>query len=248
MNTLFDVAILGAGTVGTQYYQRLNGLGLKVLWLDTLGQQQAFKEKVTGVMKHKGQFMIMTEDKEFAAKTVIVATGRSDNEPFAGEVALRRRGVSYCAVCDGELYRNKVVAVILKHPAFLEELKHLASLAQQVYVYTDEKLELDNVTLLKEPIQAISGSDLVSGIITDSGTMIPVDGVFMLYQNTPPSVFLYGADLTGDYLKINNDGSTNVVGLFGSGDCTINKTIVREEMIVRQVVALVSKDEETNES
>ena len=78
---------------------------------------------------------IVTNEYEFKAKTIIIATGAQPMKlGVPGEKEFVGRGVSYCAVCDGAFYRNKVVAVVGGGNSAVEEAMYLTKFADKVYV------------------------------------------------------------------------------------------------------------------
>ena len=78
---------------------------------------------------------IVTNEYEFKAKTIIIATGAQPMKlGVPGEKEFVGRGVSYCAVCDGAFYKNKVVAVVGGGNAAVEEAMYLTKFADKVYV------------------------------------------------------------------------------------------------------------------
>ncbi len=69
-------------------------------------------EKNYGIYNMGKYFALLSDEEEFDAKTIILATGVEAVRPIKGERELLGRGVSYCATCDGNLYKGKTIAVI----------------------------------------------------------------------------------------------------------------------------------------
>ncbi len=90
---------------------------------------------------------IITSENEFNAKTIIIATGAQPMKlGVPGEKEFVGRGVSYCAVCDGAFYRNKVVAVVGGGNAAVEEAMYLTKFADKVYlVHRRDELRADKI-------------------------------------------------------------------------------------------------------
>lgn len=98
-----------------------------------LGAEVKF-EKVTEVRDGDVK-TVVTPKNTYEAKTVIVATGAENRKlGVEGEDKLIGRGVSYCATCDGNFYRNKTVAVVGGGNTALEDALYLADLAEKVYL------------------------------------------------------------------------------------------------------------------
>ena len=118
----------------------------------------------------------------FEAKTVILATGVSVKATLKNEAEYLGRGVSYCATCDGSLYRGKKIAVLCNNARFEHEVRYLADLAAEVLYfpqYAGIGTLPENVTVLKERILGIEGAMKVNALDLFSGK-IEIDGIFIL--------------------------------------------------------------------
>ena len=140
-------------------------------------------------------------------QAVILAPGVSRAAPLRGEAELLGRGVSYCATCDGMLYRGKSVVCAGDAPNFAEEVEFLRSIGCLV---TEEKLA--GLEIL--------GEKKVSGVRTAAGEEIPCDGVFLLRSSIAPAQLAPGLELEGGYIKVDGRMATNLPGVFAAGDCT----------------------------
>jgi thioredoxin reductase (NADPH) len=196
-------------------------------------------EKVDPVDLH---FVLTVDGEEVPARTVILATGAVPRKlGVPGEAEYTGRGVSWCATCDGALYRDKVVAVVGGGDAAVEEALFLTKFASRVHVvhrrdelravkciqercFASDKIEMEWSRVVRE-IQG-DGSK-VTGLILDSTKGEPekelaVDGVFM-YVGVHPTNELV-ADLVdldeAGYVKIDHRGLTTQPGLYAAGDVT----------------------------
>lgn len=190
---------------------------------------------------------IVTKDYEFNAKTIIIATGAQPmklNVP--GEKEFLGRGVSYCAVCDGAFYKDKIVAVVGGGNAAVEEAMYLTKFAKKVYVihrrnelradkivqeraFKCEKLEFiwDSVVL------EIIGNDLVNTIVlknvkTEEVTNLSADGIFP-YIGMSPNVEMFSGQIEQDargFIVTDNTMKTSIDGVFAVGD--VRKTPLRQ--------------------
>lgn len=180
-------------------------------------------ERVTGVYAMNGFFTALTESgASFEGKTVILATGVEAVKPIPGEAEFVGRGVSYCATCDGFLYKGKTIAVVCTSARFYHEAQYLASLAGKVYfvpLYKGEK-ELGNNAeiILKKPLR-IEGGRRVEKLVFE-GREVAVDGIFFLKESVSPAVLVGGLETEAGHVRVNRDMSTNLKGLFAAGDCT----------------------------
>ncbi|MBQ8295405.1 MAG: NAD(P)/FAD-dependent oxidoreductase [Clostridia bacterium] len=187
-------------------------------------------EKVAGVYALKEKFSVMTQAGEaYEAKTVILACGVESVKQIEGEETYLGRGVSYCATCDGFLYKNKTIAVICTTKALEHEIGYLADLAKKVYLipmYKEVEIDRENVTLIRKMPVKIDGEMRVKNLtFADSPTeeipsVLPIDGVFMLRDCVSPAVLVGGLEMQEGHVVVSRDMSTNLKGCFAAGDCT----------------------------
>ena len=155
------------------------------------------------------------------ARAVILATGVSRGRKYPGEAEFLGRGVSYCATCDGMLYRNRPVAVVGLAPDAPEEANFLHGLGCRVtYVSPRAPAGLDPaIPYVKAARMEITGSSAVSALQA-AGREIPCDGVFLLRHAVAPTDLLPGLTLEGGYVAVDRDMRTSLPGIFACGDCT----------------------------
>lgn len=155
------------------------------------------------------------------ARAVILATGVSRGRKYPGEAEFLGRGVSYCATCDGMLYRNRPVAVVGLAPDAPEEANFLHGLGCRVtYVSPRPPAGLDPaIPYVKAARMEITGSSAVSALQAD-GREIHCDGVFLLRHAVAPTDLLPGLTLEGGYVAVDRDMRTSLPGIFACGDCT----------------------------
>lgn len=181
------------------------------------------EKRITGVYNMGDYFAMLSDQEMFEAKTVILATGVEAVKPILGERELVGRGVSYCATCDGNLYRGKTIAVICDNALMEEEVEYLAGLAEKVYYYPQFKgseFAAKNVEILASPLKEIfSEGGRVSGIRCRDEREIPLDGVFFIKQSVSPAVLLQGIEMEGNHVKVDRTMATSVDGCFAAGDC-----------------------------
>lgn len=180
-------------------------------------------ERVTGVYAMSGLFTVLTESgKTFEGKTVILATGVEAVKPVPGETEFVGRGVSYCATCDGFLYKGKTIAVVCTSKRFEHEAEYLYELAGKVYfvpLYKDPAdLGEKSEKIVKKPLR-IEGGTRVEKLVFDDREL-SVDGVFMLKESVSPAVLVGGLATKDGQVEVNRDMSTNLRGLYAAGDCT----------------------------
>ncbi len=182
---------------------------------------------------------IVTNEYEFNAQTVIIATGAQPMKlGVPGEKEFVGRGVSYCAVCDGAFYKNKIVAVVGGGNAAVEEAMYLTKFADKVYVihrrdelradkivqeraFKNEKIEFIWNSVVKE----IKGDNLVNTAVlenvkTKETSNLAVNGVFP-YIGMSPNIGLFTGQLEQDsrgFIITDVTMATSVEGVYAIGD------------------------------
>jgi thioredoxin reductase (NADPH) len=158
----------------------------------------------------------------FEAKTVIIATGVEAVKPIPGELEFVGRGVSYCATCDGFLYKGKTIGVLCTTKDLEHEIEYLADLAEKVYLiplYKNVELKAENVEIIQRKPKAIEGGMKAEKLVFEDRE-VAVDGIFMLKQAVAPSVLLYGLNTEEGHIIVDRACRTNLPGCFAAGDCT----------------------------
>ena len=180
------------------------------------------KAKIDGVYASGDRFLLTSGALSYNARSVILATG-VETETVKGAAAYLGRGVSYCAVCDGSLYRGKTVVCEISSKNYEEEAEYLAGLAKKVYAfckYKNAAFRAENIERLDDTIAELEGEERITGVMTKSGRKIEADGVFFLKDSAPPAVLVGGLETEGGHVKVARDMSTNLAGLFAAGDVT----------------------------
>ncbi len=202
----------------------VSGAQLKAAFSDQLKAEgiEITPAQVTGVYDMGGHIGVLCGQQSYEAKTVILATGVETVKPVAGELEFLGRGVSYCATCDGMLYKGKKIAVICTSKGMEDEAEYLSSLASEVYfvpLYKDAALKGENVHYIKDMPQAIEGGMRVERVVFRK-TTVEVDGVFMLKSSMAPSALVPGLKSEGGHVAVDREMRTNIAGVFAAGDCT----------------------------
>jgi len=196
------------------------------------------EERVEDISK-EGSFTVKTDKSEYSSKTVIFATGAKWRElPMKGAKEFKNKGVHYCALCDGAMFKDKVVAIIGGSDSAVKESLILAQHAKKVYIVyrkdkvraepvnenlvdKNEKIEIINNTNVTE----IKGEVMVNKIILDKeyneSKELEVSGVFGAIGHIPLSdlAVKLGANINNKKeIIIDRDSKTNISGVFAAGD------------------------------
>ncbi|OGP54960.1 MAG: hypothetical protein A2Y65_02555 [Deltaproteobacteria bacterium RBG_13_52_11] len=195
-------------------------------------------EKVTLVEKSDAIVKLKTDKRDYAAKTVIVASGRRPRKlGVQGEDELKNRGITYCATCDAPLFTGMDVAVIGGGNAALDATLQLIKIAKKIYLIEAKPLlTADRIMIEKAKesgkvifysdtkVKRIYGDTLVQGMEIEKGNKVEdlsVGGIFVEIGSTPASDFVTGVQKNerGE-ITVNCSCETNIPGILAAGDVT----------------------------
>ncbi len=258
---LIERAIPGGQIVNAELVENYPGFpeGVSGYELGQLMYAQATKfgletlaEEVTGIELRDKVQVVKTTDGDYTTRSLIIASGSELNKlGVPGEKEFTGRGVSYCATCDGALFKDEVVAVVGGGNAAIEEALFLTRFVSKVMVI-HRREELRAAKVLQERafanpkiefvwdsvVEAIKGDDAVSGlevknVKTGEVSSLNVTGVFIYVGFHPNTDFLKGflpLDSVGN-IPVNDQMETEIPGVFAAGDLRSNSA--------RQVVTAV---------
>lgn len=189
-----------------------------------------------------------TDETAEQAKVVIYAAGAyPQRAEVEGETCLSGKGVSYCAICDGVLYKNKKVAVLGGGDTALDDALYLSGLCEKVYLIhrrdefrgAQKTVELlknkENVEfVLKDTVSAFRGEKKLESVVLSSGRELQVSGAFVAFGSIPNSVLAADIVETDEkgYIIADENGRSNVPGFFVAGDVRAKE--------LRQVITAVA--------
>ncbi|ASJ15131.1 thioredoxin-disulfide reductase [Thermococcus radiotolerans] len=187
------------------------------------------------------KFAIKTKNgKEYKAKTIIITVGAAPRKLHVpGEEEFTGRGVSYCATCDGPLFKGKKVVVVGGGNTALQEALYLKSIGVDVtLVHRRDKFRADKIlqdrfkesgipAILNTVVTEIKGDGKVEAVklrnrVTGEETEMPVDGVFIFIGYEPKTDFVKHLGITDEYgyIPVDMYMRTKVKGIFAAGDIT----------------------------
>ena len=198
-------------------------------------------EEVVGLDLKGETKKVVSRKQTYEAPTVIIATGTQRRKlRVPGETDFLGRGVSYCAVCDGPFFRNKVVVIVGNGEEAAIDALSLANITSKITLVTHEK-EIDiegtllsriqnrpNIEIVKGQVTEIIGEQVVKEVkILEFDAKQPtekaVHGVFVSLGGVPMTAIVKSAGIALDRtgcLTVDRQQRTNVEGVFAAGDCT----------------------------
>ena len=186
--------------------------------------QRSGVEFVTGravsLMAYNG-FMVTVGSDFYQSRALILTPGVARAAKYPGEGEYLGRGVSYCATCDGMLYRDKEVVVVGRAKDAPHEANYLRSIGCRVtYVANTRPDGLDEgISFVKGGRLEVKGGQTVTALVVD-GREIPCAGVFILRDAMAPTDLLPQLETEKGVVKVDRAMATNVEGVFAAGDCT----------------------------
>ena len=176
--------------------------------------------RAVSLMVFRG-FAVTVGSEVYQGSALVLAPGVTRQAKFPGEQEFLGRGVSYCATCDGMLYRERDVVVAGRTADAPEEARYLKSIGCRV-TYTAPKKPEDlpgDIPFIAAGRVEIRGGDTVSAAVLD-GTEVPCACVFVLRDALAPTDLLPQLELDGGYIRVGRDMATSVAGVYACGDCT----------------------------
>ena len=198
-------------------------------------------EEVTKIKKTRKEFKVETKKDTYKTRTIILATGtRHRKLKIPGEKKFQGRGVSYCATCDGPLYKNKKVLVIgggnsaLQEAIFLHNIGSKPTIIHRRDQLRAQKYLQDQIKKLKIPIiwnstlKEIKGNNAVQGAIienkkTGQTTKIKTDGIFIAIGEEPLNKLAKSLGVETDkagYIVTDKQQRTSIERVYAAGDIT----------------------------
>lgn len=181
------------------------------------------EEKVIGVYALNGKFGVATQQGNYyESKSVILACGVESVKTIDGETEFAGRGVSFCATCDGALYKGKTIAVFCTSKRLEHEIGYLADFAKKVYLipmYKPVEIERENIEIIRKMPIKIDGDKRVDTLIFKDQAL-KIDGLFSLRESVSPATLVNGLEMENGHVRVTRNMQTNLVGLFAAGDCT----------------------------
>lgn len=209
-------------------------------------------DKVVNQIVNMGtKFGILAGSDFCEAKTVLIATGIEQKGQIKGETERIGHGVSYCATCDGRLYKGKKIAVICNAKRLEHEVAFLSELAEHIDFfpyYDNTDISFDNVTVHSEKPVEVVGDGHVEKILLSDGNEINVCGLFCLRTSVSFSNLMKEIATDNGHIIADRNMCTNIKGVFAAGDCTgrpyqYTKAVGEGNVAAHSIIDYLSQEE-----
>ena len=220
------IATISGFEFATNLYNQVKNLGMEIKY-----------ETVVRIDEEKN---VITNKDSYKTKTIVIATGAENRKlKIENEENYVGKGVSYCATCDGNFYKDKVVAVVGGGNTAIEDAIYLSDIVKKVYVihrrdifkcedkYLAELKSKDNVEfILNSNIIKLNGDNILSSIDvknSDKVDTIEVDGLFIAVGQEPKNQIFANVIKLDDvgYIESTDGVHTNVDGIYVAGDARV---------------------------
>ena len=177
--------------------------------------EEVIKLESTGDLK-----LVTTDNASYEAKAVIVATGRGAKKLSFG---MGIKGISYCTLCDANLYQDKLVAIYGNNQQSIEDALYLSDIAKEVFLIVKDfkvrELNKDNTKIItnEEIIDLKSEANELREIVLKNQA-IKADGLFLNLGYGPATYFCQDLVNEKGYLEVNDKGETKEPGIYACGD------------------------------
>ena len=198
-------------------------------------------EEVINIEKEKEYFKVITNKDEYLVNYIIIATGKVPRKlDIKNADKYEGKGISYCAVCDGTLYKNKDVAVIGGGNSAMQAASYMSGIANKIYIINRssslraDKKEQESV-LSKENVEVICDSKVIevlgddeklTGIKLDNNKTLNLDAIFVCIGQDSNSMYYQNLNLQTDDkgVIVDSNMKTNLNGIYACGD-SISKNL-----------------------
>ncbi len=221
-----------------KFFEQAQNLGAKFIFNDVLDIQTDVNENF--------KFVKLKNEKIIKTKAIIIATGMINRKiGCPNEDELYQKGISYCAICDGAIYKNQPVAVIGSGRSAVEEAIFLSNIASDVTVISNkpefnadakEIEHLKSVSNVKIYFQtdtlSFNGSDKLTSLtlrnqLTNEIFNLNVNAAFIFIGFLPMSPTINGQSILSkesNFIDVDHRMQTNYPGIFAAGDI-VNKKV-----------------------
>ena len=190
---------------------------------------QIIKEEVKEIKNME----VVTDNNIYLTKNIIIATGRKPRIlGLQNENELIGKGISFCASCDGNLFKNEKVAVVGGGNTAFEEALYLSNICSKVYlIHRSENYRAENYLIneLKQKQNVfLMPNEIITKLNTKEGYLESIEtdknkydikALFVAIGQIPAVIKIENLETENGYIKVNNKMETNINGIYACGDC-----------------------------
>jgi len=201
-------------------YNQINNLEIDYLF------EEVIEAELLGDIKK-----ITTTNQTIYCNYLVIATGRQSRKLFSNDDRYIGKGISYCALCDGNLYKGKNVAVVGGGNSALEEMLYLSNICNSVTgILRSNKFRGDSYLVEqvknKNNIKIVYNTNVVeyniengqlNSLSLDNGTKIEVDGLFISIGSVPSSD-VFNITKENGFIIVDSNYMTNLKNVYACGD------------------------------
>ena len=202
-------------------YEQVNNLKVDYLF-----------DEVVSVKNENGKKIVQTKHDKIESEYVVLATGRTSRTlNLDREKEFIGRGISFCALCDGNLYKGKNVVIIGGGNSALEEAIYLSNICNKVVIvhrkdkFTAEDSMIETISKLNNVEIKFKANvakyniidDKIKSVILDTGEEIKCDGIFIAIGYVPIND-LIDVDKENGYIIVDNNNETSIKNIYACGD------------------------------
>lgn len=209
-------------------------------------------EKVLKIENNNETKKVITNKGEYTTKKVLIAIGRKPKKAgIKGEELYNKKGISYCAICDSHLYKNKDVVVTGNDDLAFNEAIYLSDIASSVILITNNNKFNDNrIEIINSNVKEFVGEEVLTGVKLENDDVIKCSAAFIYNGYITEVNFLNELGIINDFGNIDVDSrmETNVKGIYAAGDI-IKKAVYQINTAVSEgcIAALSAKMDIINE-
>ena len=208
-------------TLGAEVYSQVENLEIEYLY-----------DKVTKVnLKKEDKIIYTAGGKEIKCKYLVIATGRLSKKLFNDDDRYAGKGISYCALCDGNLYKGLDVAVAGGGASAMEEAAYLSDICKSVtMIVRNDKLNGDQALIdkvnSKNNIKYVYNTSVseyniengkLAGVTLENGDKLSVNGLFISIGSVP-SADIFDVEKDKGFIIVDNECMTNIENVYACGD------------------------------
>ncbi len=209
-------------------------------------------EKVLKIENNNETKKVITNKGEYLTKKVLIAIGRKPKKAgIKGEELYNKKGISYCAICDSHLYKDKDVVVIGNDDLAFNEAIYLSDIATSViFITNNSKFSDKKIKIINSNVKEFIGEEVLTGVKLENDNVIKCSAAFIYNGYITEVNFLNELGIINDSGNIDVDSrmETNVKGIYAAGDI-IKKEVYQINTAVSEgcIAALSTKMDIINE-